>query len=271
MDILEKIVQRKKEIVTAAKARLPEPEISRQATDMKDRNRRPFIEKLQSPGPSGANVIAEIKRASPSKGIINQNLSPEVYAKAYEAGGAVALSVLTDEDFFQGSALDLTEARKHTGLPVLRKEFIISSYQLYETIVMGADAVLLIVRILSPSQLKDYIMLCGELGLDPLVEVHSENEVDIATEAGAVLIGINNRDLRSFNTDTNTAIRISKNLTNEQVAVAASGIQARTDIELSLERGLFNFLIGESLVRAKDPETFLQSLLGKKIGNQVED
>ena len=136
---------------------------------------------------------------------------------------------------------------------------------------MGADAVLLIVRILSPSQLKDYIMLCGELGLDPLVEVHSENEVDIATEAGAVLIGINNRDLRSFNTDTNTAIRISKNLTNEQVAVAASGIQARTDIELSLERGLFNFLIGESLVRAKDPETFLQSLLGKKIGNQVED
>jgi indole-3-glycerol phosphate synthase len=261
MDILEKIVRRKKEIVSASKANLSEAAIKNQAMEMRESKRRSFLKRLQTPGQDGVNIIAEIKRASPSKGVIHPNLQPAKYAKAYETGGAAALSVLTDEEFFQGSTYDLVLARQHTTLPVLRKEFIISSYQLYETAVMEADAVLLIVRVLSPSQLKDYIMLCRELHLDPLVEVHSEKEVDIATQAGAVLIGINNRDLRSFNTDTNTAIRIAKKLSSEQIAVAASGIQTREDIERSLENGLFNFLIGESLVRAKNPEAFLQSLL----------
>ncbi len=261
MNILDKIVAKKKEIVTSAKSKVTEASIREKALALAGREKRPFIHRLQTPGPAGVNIIAEIKKASPSKGPINMDLNPADHAKSYEKGGAAALSVLTDEDFFCGNTQDLITARKHTTLPVLRKDFIVSSYQLYESVIIGADAVLLIVRILSPDQLKKYIDLCQVLHLDPLVEVHSEEEVKTATQAGAVLIGINNRDLRSFNTDTNTAIRIAERLSDAQTAVAASGIQSRADIERSLETGLFNFLIGETLARSKAPETVLRSLL----------
>lgn len=265
MNILEKIVETKKGILRAAKANLPEASLRRRVSETKERRRRSFIDPLQRPGPFGVNIIAEIKRASPSKGLICPKLDPVKQAMAYEAGGAACLSVLTDEPFFNGSNADLMLARQNTTLPVLRKDFIISSYQIYETIMMKADAVLLIVRILSPAQLRDYILLCRELTLDSLVEVHSEEEVDVATEAGAKLIGINNRDLKSFKTDAHTAIRIAKRLSVGQIAVAASGIQTRADIEGTLEAGLFNFLIGESLVRANDPEVFLKSLIGNDL------
>lgn len=263
MDILEKIVEQKKAAVSASEKKISESRLRADAFALSGRSKRPFTESLSSPGFSGANIIAEVKRASPSKGPIRLDLDPGSLARAYENGGASALSVLTDSPFFKGSLDDLKIARAATSLPVLRKEFIVSTYQLYETVVAEADAVLLIVRILERAQLKDYLQLCKELGLDALVEIYSENELEDACWAGAHLIGINNRNLRSFETSTDNAIHLSAKLNAGQVAVAASGIRNREDILEAKAAGIWNFLIGESLVRAEKPELFLKELLGQ--------
>ncbi len=259
-DILREIVEDKKKEVAAAKERLSEHLLREQA--LIPRRKRPFLKTLEKPGPTGVNIIAEIKRASPSKGVICPDLDPVTYASQYERGGAAALSVLTDRPYFQGSPEDLKIARRATSLSVLRKDFLISSYQLYESAAMAADAVLLIARILDKEQLKDYLDICNELQMDALVEIHSEKDLQTATLAGAKLIGINNRNLRSFETDIETAIRMKSLLEPYQVAVAASGIRSREDIVKNQEYGIWNFLIGESLVRAKNPGHFLKSLLG---------
>ena len=260
-DILSKIVEYKKEEIIAAKQNIPESFLREKA--FAPRNRRPFLKKLEHPGPFGINIIAEIKRASPSKGDIRADLDPSVYADEYEKGGAAALSVLTDKPYFKGSPEDFKIARKTTTLPVLRKDFLISSYQIFESAVMEADAVLLIVRILDLQQLKDYLSLCNELKLDALVEVHSEADIEKAGLAGARLIGINNRNLKSFETDIETAIRMKSLLGSDQIAIAASGIRTRKDIDIIRSYEIWNFLIGESLVRAKYPRDFLMSLYGK--------
>lgn len=261
-DVLSEIVEHKKKNIKEAKKDIPESEFAKDACLRRDK--RPFFKKLSLPGHLGINIIAEIKRASPSKGIIRSHLDPAVIAKQYEKGGASALSVLTDTRYFNGKIKDLQQARKATDLPVLRKDFLISSYQIYESAAVGADAVLLIVRILSKNQLKDYIKLCDELGLDVLVEVHSIKDIETAVSVKAKLIGINNRNLSSFDTDTNNAIRLVSLLSSDQVPVAASGIATRSDIDMNLKVGINNFLIGESLVRAKDPEVFLRSLLMRR-------
>ena len=260
-DILSKIVEDKKEEITAAKQNIPESFLRKKA--FTPRNRRPFLKKLEHPGPFGINIIAEIKRASPSKGDIRADLDPSVYADEYEKGGAAALSVLTDKPYFKGSPEDFKIARKTTTLPVLRKDFLISSYQIFESAVMEADAVLLIVRLLDLQQLKDYLSLCNELKLDALVEVHSEADIEKAGLAGARLIGINNRNLKSFETDVEIAIRMKSLLGSDQIAIAASGIRTRKDIDIIRSYEIWNFLIGESLVRAKYPRDFLMSLYGK--------
>jgi len=260
-DILSKIVEDKKQEITSAKQHIPESFLREKA--FAPRKRRPFLKKLEQPGPFGINIIAEIKRASPSKGDIRANLNPSVYADEYEKGGAAALSVLTDKPYFKGSPEDLKIARETTTLPVLRKDFLISAYQIFESAVMEADAVLLIVRILDQQQLKDYLGLCNELKMDALVEVHSEADIEKAGMAGARLIGINNRNLQSFETDIDIAIRMKSLLNNDQIAVAASGIRTRKDIEKIKDSKILNFLIGESLVRAKHPREFLESLHGK--------
>lgn len=255
-DILSRIVEKKKAEIAASQARLPESELRDRLKS--DQDRRPFLKKFESPG---VNIIAEIKRASPSKGDICPDLNPAAYAAAYEQGGAVALSVLTDESFFKGSVEDLKKAREATALPVLRKDFLISEYQFYESAALGADAALLIVRILSQTQLEDYLKLCKELNLDALVEVHSEKEIEAATRAGARLVGINNRNLRSFETNIETAARMVSFLEPHQIPVAESGIRNRSDIEALGDSGIHNFLIGESLVRASSPKDFLQVLI----------
>ena len=260
-DFLKIIVEDKKQEIATAKKRVPERLLREKA--MIPQKRRPFLQKLAQPGPSGANIIAEIKRASPSKGVICPDLNPVTYAVEYERGGAAALSVLTDEPHFKGSIHDLKSARKSTTLPVLRKDFLISSYQIFESAVMGADALLLIARILDPKQLKDYLNLCNELQMDALVEIHSEKDLEKATRAGAGLIGINNRNLRSFETDIHISIRMKSLLEPDQVAVAASGIRSRKDIEKLNDSGIWNFLIGESLVRSDNPGALLKSLLGE--------
>ncbi len=262
-DFLQIIVEDKKQEIAAAKHRLPERLLREKA--LIPRKKRPFLQKLAQPGPSGANIIAEIKRASPSKGVICPGLNPVTYAIEYERGGAAALSVLTDQPHFKGSIHDLKRARESTTLPVLRKDFLISSYQIFESAVMGADALLLIARILDPKQLKDYLDICNELQMNALVEIHSEKDLEKATRAGAGLIGINNRNLRSFETDIHISIRMKSLLEPDQVAVAASGIRSRKDIEKVSDSGIWNFLIGESLVRADNPGALLKSLLGEDL------
>lgn len=258
-DFLSKIIEHKKEEVAAAQKRIPENRLREEAIMPYDR--RPFAKRLEQPGPSGVNIIAEIKRASPSRGVIRKDLNPAAYAVEYERGGAAAISVLTDQAHFQGSFEDLKQAREATTLPVLRKDFLISSYQIYESSVLGADAILLIVRILSRDQLQNYLSLARELKMDALVEIHSEKDLEVASLAGAKLIGINNRDLGSFNTDIKTAVRLASLLEPDQVAVAASGIKTREDILTTQKIGIYNFLIGESLVRAENPCDFLKSLM----------
>ncbi len=259
MDILTRIVEYKKEEVAEARKRMPESRLRIEAE--KPREKRPFFKALERPGPFGVNIIAEIKRASPSKGVIRKNLDPAHQASAYEKGGAVALSVLTDRHFFQGGPGDLQKARTASNLPTLRKDFTISAYQVYESAAMGADAILLIARILSGRQLGEYLDLGASLGLDALVEIHTPDDFETANLAGAKLIGINNRNLASFETNIRTAMNLASLLRPDQIPVAASGIQGRKDIEQNLETGIRNFLIGESLVRSEDPEKLLKRLI----------
>ena len=258
--ILDTIVETKKQEIDAAKRKTPETKVRELAVASGEK--RPFEDILATPGPSGVNIIAEIKRASPSKGSICPDLDPVEYAKMYEQGGAAAISVLTDQPYFKGSLNDLILARGAVSLPVLRKEFIISEYQIYESCAAGADAVLLIVRILAPVQLADYVQLCKALGLGALVEIHAKEEIDIAANANARIIGINNRDLASFKTNINVASNVAGFLGPGQVPVAASGIHSAEDVQQLKQAGIFNFLIGESIVRSDDPVTFIASLSG---------
>jgi len=258
--ILDRIVAKKRDEVTATKQAVPEAALERRARARIDL--RSFMKPLAQPSPQGINIIAEVKRASPSKGVIRADLDPAAYARRYESAGAAAVSVLTDGAFFRGSFNDLRRARAATRLPVLRKDFIISSYQIFESVALGADAILLIVRILSKHQLKEYLSLSRELLVDALVEVHSEEELDAASEAGARLIGVNNRNLEIFKTDINMSIRLAQRFEPQQTGVAESGIHCREDILKIRAAGIFNFLIGESLVRADDTRGFLKNLLG---------
>jgi indole-3-glycerol phosphate synthase len=258
-DILTQIVTHKKQEIRAARQLRPEASLCAELPQIK--TRRSFYDRLTASNPQGINIIAEIKRASPSKGLIRPNLDPAVYAREYESGGAAALSVLTDQDFFKGSVDDLKTARRVATLPVLRKDFIISAYQIFETALIGADALLLIAAILSQQQLQDYLALCKELGLDALVEIHDEDEHQKVTRAGANLIGINNRNLKTFHTDIHTSISMASRLSKHQVGVAESGIRTPADIDAVRQAGICNFLIGESLVRADNPRLFLQSLI----------
>ncbi|MGE0082997.1 MAG: indole-3-glycerol phosphate synthase TrpC [Desulfococcaceae bacterium] len=260
-DILSRIVETKTAEVTESKKKISESDLRKQAEQRKEF--RPFFQRLAKPGASGVNIIAEIKRASPSKGLICPDLNPAMYAQKYEKGGAAALSVLTDTQYFQGSFADFKAARQACQLPMLRKDFLISPYQIYESVVLGADAILLIVRILEPEQLKEYLQLSGELKLDVLTEVHSESELEIADKAGAKLVGVNNRNLKSFETDISRAAAMVSRFSSDLVPVAESGIHTREDIIMLQKDGIFNFLIGESLVRSSDPQAFLKTLMGR--------
>jgi len=260
MTILDRIVADKLKEVTQARRRVSQKDLVSRIQGMQWDCRR-FEARLSKPGPLGVNIIAEVKRASPSKGDICPDLDAADCARQYEAGGAAAISVLTDGPYFKGSLEDLGKARQVVSLPVLRKEFIISEYQLYEARAVGADAVLLIVRILSLDQLKTFMDLTRSLGMDALVEVYSPRDLESAHQAGATLIGINNRNLATFDTDLSTATGLVGHFKAGQTPVAASGITGREDIVRNLKEGIHNFLIGESLVRAEDRQAFLKHLI----------
>ncbi len=261
-DFLKLIVDHKFEEVQHALQMIPPAEMRRKAETPK--NRRSFMNAMKRKNTDAVRIIAEIKRASPSKGDIRIDLDPAQLAAAYEKGGAAALSVLTDQQFFKGGFEDFNAAREASRLPMLRKDFLISEYQIHESAVLGADAVLLIARILSPGQLKDFLQQTHELGMDALVEIHSETDLKAANDAGARLIGINNRNLSSFDTNIETAITLVSLLDNNQIAVAASGIQSMDDIRKNKAAGIYHFLIGESLVRSDHPAQMIQYLISEQ-------
>ena len=208
-------------------------------------------------------VIAEVKKASPSKGIICQDFDPEKIAATYEAGGAEAISVLTDERFFQGSLDYIPLVRQVVGLPVLRKDFIIDELQIDQAGCYGADAILLIAAILDQAQLKDYLQMTEALGMDGLVEVHDEKELEKSLAAGSRIIGINNRDLRDFTVDLATTIRLRRQIPDTVPVVSESGIKDRDDIIMLQDHGVRAVLVGESLMRSGDRAAALRQLKGR--------
>ena len=219
---------------------------------------RPFTDRIatESAGGEGRGrlaVIAEVKRRSPSKGDIDAGLDPTVLAKAYAEGGATCLSVLTDGEFFGGSETDLADARAAVDLPVLRKDFTVSEADVCDARLMGADAVLLIAAALDDGELSAFAALAGELGLDSLVEVHDEAELERAVAVGARLIGVNQRDLVTFEVDTNRAVRVAAAMPAGIVKVAESGVQNGDDVRALRDAGFDAVLVGEALVRSGDP------------------
>ena len=210
----------------------------------------------------GVAVIAEAKKASPSKGVICPNFDPVAIARDYEAGGAQAISVLTDEQYFQGSLTYLLQVRAAVALPVIRKEFIIDEIQIRQAALFGADAILLIAAILDQGQIADFQALASELGMDSLVEVHNEAEAAKAMAAGSRLIGINNRNLRDFSVDLNTTFRVMAELPNEMPVVSESGIRDHRDLEQLARHGVCAALVGESLMRLEDRRQGLRELIG---------
>ncbi|NUO07924.1 MAG: indole-3-glycerol phosphate synthase TrpC [Candidatus Brocadia sp.] len=207
------------------------------------------------------SIIAEIKKASPSMGIIREDFNPTEIAHIYEAGGAAAISVLTDERFFQGSLSYLTEVKKAVDLPILRKDFIIDPYQVYEARAAGADAILLIAALLSKEEIQRLLNLAKELDMDCLVEVHTETELQKVLQTSAGIIGINNRDLASFRVDLGTTFRLRPMIPDGKIVVSESGIKSRAEIEKLFKKGINAILIGEILMKSADILTKLHELL----------
>jgi indole-3-glycerol phosphate synthase len=207
-------------------------------------------------------LIAEIKEASPSAGLIRRDVDPLEIGKIYEGFGAAAISVLTDERFFHGSLANMEKVKEAVGIPVLRKDFIIDRYQIYESQASGADAVLLIVAVLSDDELRGFLTLCRELGMEALVEVHTESERDRAVSAGAEVIGINNRDLATFAVDLATTIRLVSDMPEGVTCVSESGIKTRDDVTRLREAGVDALLVGTALMAAKDIGAKIKELFG---------
>ena len=261
MNILDKIVEEKKREI----AKLPARIIA--AGDLRDAllehgERRDFLAALKKPSRGDIGLIAEVKKASPSAGIICQDFDPVRIAQEYEAAGASCLSVLTDEKFFQGSLDYLRQIRAAVQLPLLRKDFIIDERQILEAIEWGADAILLIVSILTDEQLQKFHSLALDAGLAALVEVHDESELQRALKIGAELIGVNNRDLKTFKVDLATTEKLAAKLGEGKTLVAESGIHTRADVERLKKCGAKAILVGESLLRGGDIKTKVRELIG---------
>jgi indole-3-glycerol phosphate synthase len=244
--ILDTIVKRKQKEVQALRA--DGIQLSASFQELEIDSPRGFRNKIVEYG--GVSVIAEVKKASPSKGVICENFQPVDIAKNYQKKGAQAISVLTDVDFFQGSLLYMMQARNAVKLPVLRKDFIIDELQIEEASAHGADAILLIAAILDIKQLVDYQACANELGMDVLTEVHDEKETEMALQAGADLIGVNNRNLKDFSMDLETTFRLQKMIPTEIPVVSESGLKSERDFQRLRDEGISAALIGETLMRA---------------------
>ncbi len=263
-DILQKILARKAEEVAERRARFSLDALRRRIESRSPP--RPFRERLEQTLAQGqAAVIAEVKRASPSKGLLRDPFDPAEIARSYAAAGATALSVLTDHDFFQGHEDYLREARSACALPVLRKDFLIDPYQVYEARLIGADAILLIVAVLDDATLRELARRATDLQLDVLVEVHDAAELERALRIDARLIGINNRNLRTFATRLETTLDLLPRIPADRTVVTESGIHTPADVTRMRDQGVHAFLIGEAFMRAPDPGVKLAELFGTSL------
>lgn len=260
-DILKKILARKMEEIDARNRAVSLQELSRRVAEADAP--RGFLSALRARVAAGrAAVIAEIKKASPSRGVLREDFEPAQIAASYERGGATCLSVLTDIDFFQGADAYLQQARAACSLPVLRKDFIIDPYQVYEARVIGADCILLIVAALGDAMLSELLQLAEHLQMDCLVEVHDATELERALQTPAPLIGINNRDLRSFETSLDVTLDMLGQIPDDRLVVTESGIHTADDVSLMRGRGVHTFLVGEAFMKAPDPGARLAELFG---------
>lgn len=262
-DILKKILARKAEEISECNQRLSLAELRQMVAKLPPT--RPFRERLeQTIADSQPAIIAEIKRASPSKGLLRDPFHPADIARSYSAFGATCLSVLTDRDFFQGHEDFLRETQTACLLPILRKDFIIDPYQVYEARLIGADCVLLIVAALDDTVLRDLTRLTITLGMDVLVEVHDAEELERALALNTPLIGINNRDLRTFETRLDTTLNLLPRIPADRIVVTESGIHTSADVTLMREHGVHAFLVGEAFMRADVPGAKLAELFGTR-------
>ena len=258
-NFLEEVVDRTRADVAARREQVPLEALQERLAPAP--RGRPFSEALVQ---EGISLIAEMKRASPSKGPIRPDATVTDIVRAYEAAGASACSVLTEPHWFGGSLDDLVEARAACDLPLLRKDFIVDPYQLAEARLAGADAVLLIVAALDPAQLTSLQDQAGEIGLDCLVEVHDEDELETALECGAEIIGVNNRNLQTLDVDPDTALRLLVDAPAGTIVVAESGITSNSDVQRLEEAGVDAILVGEALMREDDPSAAVHALLGTR-------
>lgn len=258
---LENILTHKKEEIQSRKKLIPLSVIKQEAHHRPPP--RDFFSALNKKCGTSSRIIAEIKKASPSRGIIQKDFDPQKIGKIYQRAGAAAISILTEKKFFQGDISCLSLVRKNTDIPVLCKDFIIDPYQIYEAALHGADGFLLIAAILSRQQMEDFLSLGKELGMEALIEVHSEEELQKALLTSAKIIGINNRNLKTFKTDITTTLALIKFIPAGKVVVSESGIHTRAQIELMEKAGVHAFLIGEALMREKDPGKKLRELKGE--------
>ena len=260
-DILRKILARKTEEIAERVGRVPLEELKKRVQFASaPRGFLPAIRQCIAAGQPA--IIAEIKKASPSKGLLRADFRPGEIAESYERHGATCLSVLTDEDFFQGADAYLQEARAACALPVLRKDFTMDAYQVYEARAIGADAILLIVAALEDARMRELATLATELGMDVLVEVHDERELERALTLETPLIGINNRDLRTFHTTLQTTLGLLGKIPRDRVAVTESGIHTPADVAVLRAQGVNVFLVGEAFMKVASPGEKLQELFG---------
>jgi len=258
-DILKKIICRKMEEIVIRSEATPIEELRARVDSASPV--RPFVGAIEAKiGKGEAAVIAEIKKASPSKGVLREDFDPAEIARSYERHGAACLSVLTDRDFFQGDEAYLVQARSACALPVIRKDFIIDPYQVFEARDIGADCILLIVSALEDMQMVELMLVAKELGMDVLVEVHDAEELHRALQFDTRLIGINNRNLRSFEVSLNTTLDLLKEIPQDRIVVTESGILSPEDVSLMREHKVNAFLVGEAFMRADDPGTQLAAL-----------
>ena len=263
-DILDKIIAVKHEEVAAAKRALPIGDVLAQAQARRDL--RSFAGALRAKIDTGhAAVIAEVKKASPSKGVLREQFEPAAIGVSYAQHGAACLSVLTDRQFFQGAPEYLQQARAASGLPVLRKDFIVDDYQVAEARAMGADAILLIVAALEPVQMRALEQAARDLGMDVLVEVHDARELDAALTLQTPLLGINNRNLRTFEVSLQTTLDLLARIPADKLVVTESGILAPADVARMRAAGVNAFLVGEAFMRAPDPGVELARLFKQEL------
>ena len=264
-DVLKKIVARKAEEVAERSARVPVAAVVAAARDADPP--RGFVAALRSRiGTGRPAVIAEAKKASPSKGVLRPDFDPAAIARSYERGGAACLSVLTDVDFFQGSDAALQQARGACALPILRKDFVVDPYQVWEARSLGADCILLIAACLDDARLAELDGLARDLGMDALIEVHDAAELDRALRVDNPMVGINNRDLRSFAVSLDTTLGLLDRIPGDRLVVTESGIMAPDDVALMRRHGVHAFLVGEAFMRAPDPGDRLAELFGDLSG-----